>query len=381
MNAEARIRVLHVRVVTGTGGGPEKTIINSPRYLASTRYEEIACYLHPPGDPGFEVLKERAATARCPLIGIPDSHAFSVASLRRIAAICREHDIRMWHGHDYKSNLFGVLLRRYLRFLLVTTVHGWVKHTRRTPLYYAVDRWTLPRHDLVIAVSQDLMDSCTAIGVPPDRLRLIENGIDTDDYRRHSPLECDNSGRPIVIGAAGRLSPEKGFDHAIAAVATLRARGRDVRMIIAGEGDDRPRLEAQIAQCGLIDHIVLAGYRNDMRAFLEEVDIFCLSSLREGLPNVILEAMAMSLPIVATRSGGMGVFGREGIDMLLVEPGSSDELADALDRLIAAPDLRRMLASTARRRAESELSFGRRMAEMKNAYDELLSRRPDVLSA
>lgn len=379
-NDTAKVRVLHVRVVTGRGGGPEKTIINSPRFLSSTRYEEIACYLHPPDDPDFETIRERAAAAKCPLIGIPDRHPLSIRTLRQVAAVCRTHDIRIWHGHDYKSNLFGILLRRYLNLLLVTTVHGWVKHTQRTPLYYAIDRWTLPRHDLVIAVSSDLMDLCARVGVPSERLHLIENGIDTEEYCRRPADRAAAQGRSIVLGAAGRLSPEKGFDHAIAALGKLRAKGHDVELRIAGEGDDRARLEALIAAAGLGDQVRLMGYCHDMKAFLETIDVFCLSSLREGLPNVVLEAMAMSLPIVATRSGGMGAFGRDGSDMLLVTPGSADELASAIERLVQRPDLRSALARAARRRTEAELSFGRRMHLMKEAYDDLLMLRPDALS-
>lgn len=379
-NDATKVRVLHVRVVTGRGGGPEKTIINSPRFLSSTRYEEIACYLHPPDDPDFETIRERAAAAHCPLISIPDRHPLSIRTLRQVAAVCRTHDVRIWHGHDYKSNLFGVLLRRYLNLLLVTTVHGWVKHTQRTPLYYAIDRWTLPRHDLVIAVSSDLMDLCTQAGVSRERLRLIENGIDTEEYRRRPADTEATRGRPIVVGAAGRLSPEKGFDHAITALGKLRAKGHDVQLHIAGEGDDRARLAAQIAAAEMTDHVRLVGYCHDMKAFLQSIDVFCLSSLREGLPNVVLEAMAMSLPIVATRSGGMGAFGRDGDDMLLVAPGSADELAGALERLVQRPDLRNTLAQAARRRAEADLSFGRRMLLMKRAYDDLLALHPDALS-
>ena len=114
MSAVDGIAVLHTRIVTGTGGGPEKTIFNSPRYMRGTGYRELACYLRPPDDPGFEVLRQRAAAKDCPLIEVDDASAFSLDSLRRLAAICREHDVRIWHGHDYKTNLFGVLLKPFV---------------------------------------------------------------------------------------------------------------------------------------------------------------------------------------------------------------------------------------------------------------------------
>lgn len=380
MTSTDKIKVIHTRVVTDQGGGPDKTIVNSPRFLRDTRYDECACYFHPPDDPGFKVIEARAAAAGCALIGIPDAHPLSLTTLRRVAAICRAQDVRIWHGHDYKSNLFGVLLRPFLKFLLVTTVHGWVKHTKRTPLYYMVDRWTLPRHDLVVVVSQDLARECIEIGVSPSRIVLIENAIDTDEFRPTKPRPRSLRDRPISIGGAGRLSEEKGFDVAIEAIRLLLDRGHRVVLRIAGEGEDRDRLQGLIAKSGLMDSVTLLGYCTDMRDFLDDLDVFCLSSLREALPNVVLEAMAMALPIVATSSGGLGDFGRHETDMLLVPPGSSTALADALERLIVDPTLRAALAAAARRRAESELSFQHRMALMKNAYDRLIKRHPDVLS-
>ncbi len=342
------LRVLHTRVVTGVGGGPEKTILNSPRYFRGSAYEEHACYYRPPNDPGFAEIQRRAAEAGCPLTGIDDSAPWNPAPLRATARLCRELGIRMWHGHDYKSNLFGLLLQPFFRFFLVTTVHGWVKHTARTPLYYAIDRRTLRYYHLVVAVSTDLVDACRDAGVPASRLLLIENGIDTEVFK---PSAGRSARTRRAIGCVGRLSPEKGFDVAIAAFARLVRAGHDIELKIAGEGSDAERLKAIAAAEGVAERVALLGYCNDVRGFLDSIDVFCLSSLREGLPNVVLEAMAMRLPIVATTAGGMAAFGRDGTDMLLVAPA-------------------------ARARAEADLSFRRRMALMKDAYDRLIADGP-----
>jgi glycosyltransferase involved in cell wall biosynthesis len=374
MSGVDAIAVLHTRIVTGTGGGPEKTIFNSPRYMRGTGYRELACYLRPPGDPGFDVLRQRAAAKECPLIEVDDASAFSPASLRRLAAICREHDIRIWHGHDYKTNLFGVLLKPLVGFRLVTTVHGWVKHTAKTPLYYAIDRWTLPRHEQVIVVSADLYERCRACGVPEDRLHLIENAIDTEDFHRGGPaaLASGRSAMPpgrLLVGAVGRLSPEKGFDLLIRAVASLIDEGLDLELWIAGEGEARDELDILAAATGHGDRIRLLGFQADTVALFECFDLFCLSSLREGLPNVVLEAMAMEVPVLATRCGGIEAFGRDGTDMLTVPAGSADALAEGLRRLAGNGDLRKQLAEAARARIEAEFSFRHRMQRMTEVYE------------
>lgn len=363
------IGVLHVRIVTGAGGGPEKTILNSPRHLAGTRYRALVAYLHPPGDPGFGVIEERARAQGCPLLAIPERLPIDPRVLVRLARHCRAHGVRIWHGHDYKSNLYGVLLRPLLGLKLVTTVHGWVKHTRRTPLYYAVDRWTLKRHDQVICVSQDLFERCRELGVRADRLTHVENAIDTEEFRRRTP-RATGSG-PLRIGAVGRLSEEKGFLFLIEAVERLVAEGLDLELAIAGEGDQEAVLRQRSAASPCAARIRLLGFQRDVRALFEGFDVFCLSSLREGLPNVVLEAMAMEVPVLATRSGGMEAFARDGEDALLCAPGSSAELADGLRKLATDHELRARLASNARARVEREFSFARRMQRIVAIYDRL----------
>lgn len=369
------ITVLHVRIVTGTGGGPEKTILESPRHLAGTRYRALAAYLHTPGDAGIEVLRARAHERGCPFIALSDSLPVDPRALMQLAELCRRENVRIWHAHDYKSNLYGLLLAKLVDVRLVTTVHGWVKHTSRTPLYYAIDRWCLRRYAQVVAVSSDLFDACRTAGVGEERLAQIDNAIDAKSFVRRrlaseSPLRAASRER-IVIGAVGRLSAEKGFHVLIAAVEQLIARAADVELWIAGEGEEHARLEQHMRASPHASRLRLMGWQADPRALFEACDVFALSSLREGLPNVVLEAMAMETPVVATRCGGMQVFGRDGQDMLLVQPGSVDDLARGLDRLVRDPALRARVSQAARARVEHELSFARRMQKIVAVYDRL----------
>lgn len=370
MADNGRIHVLHVRIVTGAGGGPEKTILASPRHLEGTRYRESACWLHAPGDPGIALLEAKAKEKRCPFIAIEDPHPYDLRTLLRLAALCREQDVRVWHGHDYKSNLFGVLLAKLCDLKLVSTVHGWVKHTEKTPLYFAVDRFALRRYPEVVAVSQDLFDECLRIGVPAERLTLIENAIDPDEFRR--PAATRPRGNRLLVGAVGRLSEEKGFHLLIEAVETAVDRGADLELAIAGEGDQEERLRARIAASRHAGRMQLLGFRADAKALFASFDLFALSSIREGLPNVVLEAMAMEVPVLATRCGGMEAFARDGEDALLVDAGSAEPLADGLVRLARDPELRSRLARAARRRMETEQSFARRMERFVEVYDRLL---------
>ena len=210
--------------------------------------------------------------------------------------ICRRERVAIWHGHDYKSNLIGLLLRRFWPMRLVTTVHGWDPRTRRTPLYYGIDRLCLPRYERVLCVSSDLHDACLSCGVRPERCELVENAIDARQFtRRTTVAEAKRrlglpSGR-MLVGAVGRLSPEKGYDLLIHAIDRLVRDGIDVGLVVVGEGKERGRLEALAAELGLEDRVRLPGFCADAIPWYEAMDAFGLSSHREGLPNVVLERL------------------------------------------------------------------------------------------
>jgi glycosyltransferase involved in cell wall biosynthesis len=369
--------VLHTRVVAGSGGGPDKTILNSPRFLVGTGYRVLCAYMHPPGDPGFAQLQAKARQWQAPLLSVPDSGPCDWRVVPRMLEICRRERVTIWHGHDYKSNALGLLLRRFWPMRLVTTVHGWVHQTRRTPLYYWIDRVCLPRYESVICVSPDLRERCLACGVPEARCVLVENAIDTAQFSRRSAA-AEAKGRlgipagRFVIGAVGRLSAEKGFDVLIRSVHELLKGGRDVGLLIVGEGDEKPRLQSLIDELGAGDCMHLLGYRSDTRELYEAMDVFALSSYREGLPNVLLEALALETPVVATRIAGIPRLIRDGENGLLVEPGDAQALAGALAGLAADAALRDRLRRAGRATVEQNYSFEVRMRKIRAIYDSVV---------
>jgi glycosyltransferase involved in cell wall biosynthesis len=256
--------ILDARVVTGSGGGPDKTILNSPRFLEPLGYRMLCAYLHPPGDPGFEVLRQKAAQYGAPLLPIPDRGAWDWRVITRTLAVCKRERVTVWHGHDYKTNALGLLLRRFWPMRLVTTVHGWVKRTRRTPLYYRIDQLCLPRYERVICVSDDLLEACLAAGVPAKHCVLLENGIDGEEYARGQTVADAKAAlgfppQSLLVGAVGRLSDEKGFDILFRSVQELVARGLDVRLVLVGDGDERNNLEQFARELNLTDRIRFAG--------------------------------------------------------------------------------------------------------------------------
>lgn len=373
--------VLHVRVISKTTGGPDKTILASAAPLRETRYRVQAAYLHAPGDPGFLAVERRARAYGCPVISVPERVPFDPRQLGQLLAICRRQGVRIWHGHDYKSNLFGLILRRFVPMNLVTTAHGWVQHTRRTRRYYAVDRLCLPRYEHVITVSPDLHERILMLGVPRERCTLLANAVDEGRFRRWSPAaeaplrrRHGVPGARFVIGAAGRLGREKGFDLLIRAVARVRAAGLDVELWIAGAGGEESALRALGRELGLAERLRILGFVEDMLEFYEALDVFVLSSRREALPNVVLEAMAMGVPVLATNIAGVPAVIRDGESGLLCAAGDDGALAAGIERLLGDAALRSALAGAGRRTIEDRFRFAARVAAETQIYDRLLGR-------
>jgi glycosyltransferase involved in cell wall biosynthesis len=313
------------------------------------------------------------------LLSVPDRGPWDWRVVTQFLTICRRERVAVWHGHDYKSNALGLLVNRFWKMRLVTTVHGWVRHTRRTPLYYWIDRAVLPHYESVICVSEDLRERCLACGVPAERCVLIENAIDTDEFFRSLP--CAEARRRVgvpagrfVIGAVGRLSAEKGFDVLIRSVDQLLKEGLDAELLIIGEGEDKPALQALIADLGRSERIRLLGYRSDTKDLYQVMDVLALSSYREGLPNVLLEAMALEVPVVATRIAGVPRLVGHGENGLLVEPGDADGLGRAIRDLAQNPELRVRLSQAGRHTITARYSFQARMEKVRAIYDRLLGR-------
>jgi len=373
--------VLDARVIAGSGGGPDKTILNSPRFLEKAGYRNLCLYLRSPQDVGFESLRQRARECGVSLLEVADNGPLDLGVLPRLLEVCRRERVTIWHGHDYKTNLLGLLLSAVWPMRLVTTVHGWVHHTSRTPLYYAIDRLCLPFYEVVLCVSPDLYQASLKAGVRRNRCVLVENGIDLEQYTRtFTPAEARQQlGMPtdrLVLGAVGRLSAEKGFDVLLRATAELVKQGWDVELWIVGAGDERTALERLREELGLASRVRLLGFRTDTIRLYQAMDIFVLSSLREGLPNVVLEAMALEVPVVATRIAGVPRLIEDGKNGLLVAPGNFLELADALMRLLSIPTMRRQLATAGRQTVATHYSFAKRMDKVRQTYDRLLRRGP-----
>jgi sugar transferase (PEP-CTERM/EpsH1 system associated) len=234
-----------------------------------------------------------------------------------------------------------------------------------------------------VALSADLADDLVQrIGVDAPRISRLCNGVDTARFRPAAAGDALPAGFPfdparhIIVGGVGRLQAVKnplGLVEAFARVVARRPAWRErLRLVLVGEGALRAACEAALDAAGLRDIAWLAGERSDIAPLLRTLHIFVLPSLAEGISNTVLEAMASGLPVVAAAVGGNAELVRDGVTGLLVRSPDAELLADAIERLVAAPETAAALGRAARARAEQEFSLAAMVERYRALYSQQL---------
>lgn len=287
----------------------------------------------------------------------------------RLYRYLRTNKIDVLQCHMYHAALPGAIIGRMAGVkVILTTEHG--KNTWKKRRHHLIERLIInPLVDYRVAVSEDIRQRRIALdGVSESKIGVIDNAVDTD-------VQQADPWAPIsVIGSLGRLVDAKDFPNLIRAVKMLKARGVGLRVVIAGEGEEREALERLIRALDLGDCVDLPGMR-PAADFFRSIQLFVMSSCWEGVPVSLLEAMARGLPIVATRAGGIPEVIRDGVDGLLCPIEDPEALARAIATMIENEDLRHDCAVSARRRVVERYGVDQAASRWERLYGDLLARR------
>ena len=385
MNVKAardhRVRVLELRSVRGTGGGPEKTILLGAARANRDVAIVTVSYIRDRRD-GIFALDKRATELGVDYVEIDERHSFDVGIWPQLRRIIRERQIDIVHAHEYKTDLLALLLARRTGVIPLSTVHGWSGHsTRERLVYYPVDKKVLARFPRLIAVSTKIKEELVRHGAAPNRVEVILNAIDASAFRR-MPDRCGPVRQQLgltdldfVIGGVGRLEKEKRFDLLIEAFARVASRYPVARLVLVGDGSLRNELTALAERLGVLSACQILGHRADLCDLYQSFDVLVQSSETEGTPNTVLEGMATEVPIVATDVGGTRELARPDIDGLIVPPHNVAALADAIMAVHDQPEPARVRRLSARSRVESELSFDVRTRRLEALYQQLARER------
>jgi glycosyltransferase involved in cell wall biosynthesis len=286
--------------------------------------------------------------------------------------------------HGYKANVLGRIAARRVGIPVVAVSRGWTAENWKVSLYELLDRINLRWMDQVVCVSEGQARRVRRAGVPGRRVSVIRNAIDParfarpdSRYRRwlHQlfPRPCRR-----VVGAAGRLSPEKGF-RVLVEAAELISRDEDsLGFVLFGDGPLHDALQRQIRDAGLDHMFVLAGRRHDLDQFLPYFDVMALPSFTEGLPNVVLEACAAGVPVVATAVGGTPEVLLDGCNGYLVPPDDAHTLARRIQDVLVCDAERLQMGARGRELVSRHFTFAAQARKYEELFRGLLGLPPRV---
>jgi glycosyltransferase involved in cell wall biosynthesis len=378
--AEGSVRVPVAFVIDNMGlGGTELNAVRTAERLDRARFDLHVICIGADGP-----LSDRYRAMGVPVTRIELRSMYGPTMLSaglRFVRYLRDEHIQIVHAHDMYSNVFATVWAR---------VAG-------TPVVIASRRWwhSLPNRKLrlgnaaafrmagaVLANSPQVARSVLeTTHLPPGRVWTVTNFADDEafvpvaaDARLRQRRAWEIPDDALVVGCVARLVPVKDHATLVEAFATVRAEGRDLHLVLVGDGECRRGLEAQVQRLGLTGAVTftgeLRGGGNHHRAF----DISALTSLSEGFPNSLVEAMAAGVPVVATAVGGNVDAVAEGVTGFLVPPRNAGELALALRRLVENPALRDTFGSAARERARMTYRAAPALLALQSMYDTLLER-------
>ena len=367
------IRVLHLRDSPWVDG-PGRTILESGSHFDDKRVDyHVGVFVgtNAGAHPMIVAAKERAISIH----PVPDSGGFNRLIVDSIVELVDRFDIQVLHTSDLRSSIYGLLARRRRPSVaIVCTAHGWIANTRRRRLMRLLDKALLRAFDRVIFVSHATRELVPRWWLPDDRSTILHNalplatyGLAQGEHRRAMP----DPARRVVLLNVGRLSVEKGQDLLLSAVARLIEDYPGIHLRFAGIGPMEDRLRAQAADLGLASHVEFLGYVPDMPSMYAEADLVVQSALTEGLPNVILEAAFLRVPVVATDVGGTSEVIEHGRSGWLIKPGSVDALANGLQWFFANTHEANRMTTSARQRVMESFSFVSRTEKMTQLYIQL----------
>jgi glycosyltransferase involved in cell wall biosynthesis len=356
-------------------GGPERQMLGLAKALPSDCETIFASFAEGGRCEAFlDVVRNAGFAARRLRADTP----YLFAARKELARWIHDLGADVLLCHGYKANLVGRPAARLAGVPIVAVSRGWTGESFKVRWYDRIDRFFLHRVDVVVCVSEGQATKVRATGVETHRIRVIRNAARADAFRnpdlairrRLEALLPQPGG--LIILAAGRLSPDKGFHILIDAVPTVLAQVPEARFLICGNGPQRAELERQVRAAGLAGVVIFAGFREDLDLWTPNADLFVLPSFNEGLPNVLLEAHASGVPVVATAVGGTPELVAPGETGRLVPPGDRAALAAGIVSMLADDEGRRQMGHAARIRVRDHFTFAVQAQAYLELFDDLV---------
>ncbi|MBU1853369.1 MAG: glycosyltransferase family 4 protein [Candidatus Omnitrophica bacterium] len=384
----ARFKVLHVHtlpIVSGSGINTLLTMTGLRKY----GYEvEFACA---PGGPlvdeavnnGIEFRPVRNFVQRVNMYN-------DLMTLWELAYIMKRKRYDIVHTHNSKAGFIGRLAARIAGVpIIVHTIHGFSFHEYEKPLYRKLfiwlERFAARFADRLIVISEPLKEWGLALKIgKPSQYVTIYSGIEIEKFQIRIDIEQKRhlfgiKSSDLVIGVVSKLWEGKGHKCILQAARPVIAKIPNVKFMFVGEGYLRKELESLTRQLGLNGHVIFTGFRNDIPEVTAIFDIAILASFFEGLGRVLLEAMIYSKPVIATKVGGIVDVVDDGVTGLLIPPGDSTALSEAMVKLLSDRGLRERMGRAGREKIDNKFGAQTMVCQIREVYEELLLKKSATL--
>jgi glycosyltransferase involved in cell wall biosynthesis len=358
---------LHIDTARTWRGGQNQVLltVNGLREIG----HRAALVAHPDGE-----LRRRAAEG-LELVPIAPRAEMDLSAAWRLSRVVRRLTPDVIHAHDPHGVAMSALALSIAGSSLKPRGAPPLVASRRVDFHLkgnSFSRWKHRQVDCFIAASDAIRHMLVADGVPADRTVTVHEGIDVDRVGAAPPVNLHETfwlpHHAPIVGNVAALVPHKGQRHLIDAAHLVVREMPDVRFIILGEGELRDALERQVREHHLEKHVFLPGFRTDVLGCIKSFDLFVMSSVSEGLGTSVLDAMACSRAVVATRAGGIPEIVDEGVTGILVPPHDHVSMAQAIVSLLQDENRRRTMGTAGLERVRARFTVERMVAETARVY-------------
>lgn len=372
--------VLHL-IDSGGFYGAEAVILNLCLGLRETDCQPTIGCFSPTGQdkPDLGIVAEKKGIR---VRYIPMRLKFDLAAIGIIHRILEEEGIGVIHSHGYKSSIYALILHMIHCIPYIITCHLWTGETLRYHLYIVLERIAMRFAHQVVAVSHPIADDIRSWKMNSKNVMVINNGIDVERYaeeiEENDPIrfreELGLRKETRLIGTIGRLADQKAQHYFLEMASKILEIHDDVEFILVGDGPRRESLHALAVRLGLDDHVHFYGFRSDAVQILRLLDIFVLSSIDEGLPIVILEAMSVGVPIVSSDVGDIPRVIESGKTGIVFPKGDVATMAQSVAKLLHNPALAQELCINAKVEVNEKYS----LAMMTQRYYDIYHKMDDM---
>lgn len=386
---ESPVPILHIITRLIIGGAQENTMYTAA-LLDGSRFRVEVISGPQTGSEGSlieEVRHRGVALTILPELVRQVSPVNDLRALVKLTRRIKAQGYAVVHTHSSKAGVIGRLAARLANTpIIIHTVHGWSFHQHMHPwlknTYILLERLAASFSDAIIVVASPDIEKGLRAGIGrPDQYHLIRSAIPLEVFdpekvdRQAARRKLGIAPDTLVLGNVGRFSPQKNPLDWVRVASMVAQELPDCRFLLVGDGPLRAEVEALISASNLFERTTLTGLRRDVPDMLAAMDVFLLTSLWEGLPRVIPQAMAMGIPVVANRANGTAEALLHGASGYLCPPDDLDCLAAGCLELLRDPERRRSMGARGRAYAIEEFDLKEMVSQIADLYDELLAQR------